>query len=148
MLSNTPSYLHVTMLSSSSMISSQLLPLSLVALALLWLGVRLQRLLRHDLRNVPGPFWAKVSGLYRLSMVKGGRAPAEYRELHQKYGPVVRVGPNHVAVSDPSAIPIIYGLGSKFLKVHITASLSCHSVRDNPDRMSTDRLLQDYGAVL
>ncbi|SMY26207.1 unnamed protein product [Zymoseptoria tritici ST99CH_1A5] len=98
------------------MISSQLLPLSFVALALLWLGVRLQRLLRHDLRNVPGPFWAKVSGLYRLSMVKGGSAPAEYRKLHQKYGPFVRVGPNHVAVSDPSAIPIIYGLGSKFLK--------------------------------
>lgn len=52
-------------------------------------------------------------------MVGGGNGPAEYRKLHQQYGPIVRVGPNHVAVSDPSAIPIIYGLGSKFMKVRI-----------------------------
>jgi hypothetical protein len=52
-------------------------------------------------------------------MVGGGNAPVGYRTLHQKYGPIVRVGPNHVAVSDPSAIPVIYGLGSKFMKVRI-----------------------------
>jgi hypothetical protein len=47
-------------------------------------------------------------------MVGGGKGPAGYRELHRKYGQIVRVGPNHVATSDPAAIPVIYGLGSKY----------------------------------
>ncbi|PVH68975.1 cytochrome P450 [Cadophora sp. DSE1049] len=43
-------------------------------------------------------------------------APRNYRALHDKYGPIVRVGPNHVSVSDPAMIPIIYGISSKFTK--------------------------------
>ncbi|CZT20252.1 related to pisatin demethylase cytochrome P450 [Ramularia collo-cygni] len=104
------------MSSLSSLSSSPLLLLALGSLLLFWIGVRVQRLYRHDLRNIPGPFLAKISGLYRLSMVGGGKGPAEYRKLHQQYGPIVRVGPNHVAVSDPAAIPVIYGLGSKYMK--------------------------------
>ena len=37
--------------------------------------------------------------------------------LHKKYGPLVRIGPNHVSVSDPKAINIIYGLKTGFTKV-------------------------------
>lgn len=69
------------------------------------------------LRKIPGPFLARVSGLYRLALVATGRAPSKYQQVHQDYGKIVRVGPNHVSVSDASAIPTIYGLGSKFLKV-------------------------------
>lgn len=69
------------------------------------------------LRKVPGPFLAQVSGLYRLALVATGRAPSKYQQVHQDYGKIVRVGPNHVSVSDASVIPTIYGLGSKFLKV-------------------------------
>ncbi|KAF1818617.1 putative P450 monooxygenase [Dissoconium aciculare CBS 342.82] len=49
-------------------------------------------------------------------MVAGGRAPEEYRAAHERYGPVVRLGPQHVSLSDPAAIPVIYGVGSKFYK--------------------------------
>jgi hypothetical protein len=114
-------YKHQAMsMSLSSMLASSSLLLSLLAvLSLFWIAVRVRRLLRHDLRDLPGPFLAKFSGLYRLFMVGGGNAPAGYRKLHQQYGPIVRVGPNHVAVSDPSTIPVIYGLGSKFMKVRI-----------------------------
>jgi hypothetical protein len=107
------------MSSFSVLQTSSLLPSLLAVLSLLWIAVRVQRLLRRDLRNLPGPFLARFSGLYRLFMVGGGNGPAAYRKLHQQYGPIVRVGPNHVAVSDPSAIPIIYGLGSKFMKLRI-----------------------------
>ncbi|KAM0697897.1 hypothetical protein Q7P36_002751 [Cladosporium allicinum] len=90
---------------------------SLLAVSsLIWIAIRIQRLYRRDLRNLPGPLLARFSGLHRLFMVGGGNGPAGYRKLHQQYGPIVRVGPNHVAVSDPSAIPIVYGLGSKFTK--------------------------------
>ena len=73
--------------------------------------------LRKGLRTLPGPFLARISGLYRLSLVYDGDAPRQYRKVHEKYGPVVRVGPNHVSVADPSAIPIIYGIGSSYRKV-------------------------------
>jgi hypothetical protein len=103
---------------SASSYSSLPLPyLLLLALSALFIASRVRRFYRHDLLHLPGPFLAKFSGLYRLSMVGGGKGPAGYRRLHQEYGPIVRVGPNHVAVSDPAAIPVIYGLGSNFMKV-------------------------------
>lgn len=69
------------------------------------------------LRKIPGPFFARISGLYRLTLVASGRAPENYRAVHDRYGRIARVGPNHVSISDPMEIPTIYGLGSKFLKV-------------------------------
>jgi hypothetical protein len=73
--------------------------------------------LKSGLRKLPGPKSARYSRLYRLSLVAGGRAPYEYQKLHQTYGPIVQTGPNHVSVTEPSAIPQIYGIGSHFLKV-------------------------------
>lgn len=73
---------------------------------------------RKGLRQVPGPFLARFSGLYRLSLVYAGKAPHEYRRVHQRYGRLVRVGPNHVSISDPTVIPQIYGIGTDFPKVN------------------------------
>lgn len=72
---------------------------------------------RKGLRTLPGPFVARFSVLYRLSLVYKGNAPHTYRKLHAKYGPIVRTGPNHVSVSDADMIPVIYGTGSNFKKV-------------------------------
>ena len=69
------------------------------------------------LQGIPGPFLARVTGLYRLSLVSSGNAPENYRKLHDRYGKILRTAPNHISIADASAIPIIYGLGSKFLKV-------------------------------
>lgn len=52
-----------------------------------------------------------------------GDSPQNYRKLHDKYGKIVRVGPNHVSVSDSAEIPKIYGVGSKYLKVPQTSTL-------------------------
>lgn len=73
--------------------------------------------LRPVLRTLPGPALARFTYLYRLLIVYRGKAPSNYRRLHEKYGPIVRVGPNEVSVADPTMIPIIYGIGSKFTKV-------------------------------
>lgn len=77
----------------------------------------LQQGFQKGLRRVPGPFIARFSGLYRLGLVYAGKAPFEYRKAHQKYGPLVRVGPNHISISDPEVIPQIYGIGTDFPKV-------------------------------
>ena len=98
---------------------------------------------RKGVRSLPGPALARFSGLYRLSLVHDGHAPERYRELHQKYGPIVRTGPNHVSVSDTAMIPAIYGIGSKFLKVITEIFLGMNSA-DN----IADSFLHDNGPFL
>lgn len=72
---------------------------------------------KPGLRSLPGPNIAKFSPFYRAWKISKGDAPVFYRNLHEKYGPIVRTGPNTVDISDPSTLPVIYGIGSKFLKV-------------------------------
>ena len=38
-------------------------------------------------------------------------------KLHQKYGKVVRIGPNMVSVGDPEAVSVIYGMNPALEKV-------------------------------
>ena len=75
--------------------------------------------LQSDLRKLPGPKAAHWTGLWRASVAYGGDGPAIYRALHRKFGPIIRSGPNHVSISDPAMISVIYGVNSKFTKVHI-----------------------------
>lgn len=75
--------------------------------------------LRPGLRRLPGPFLARFTRLYRLSLVWSGDAPKKYEALHKAMGPIVRTGPNHVSISDPAMIATIYGIGSGFTKAHL-----------------------------
>ena len=96
--------------------------LLLVALLLLC-GSTIRDYLRPGLRQLPGPFLARFSRIYRFYLVYKGDVPDKYRALHAKYGPIVRTGPNHVSISDPAMIPTIYGVGSKFMKVGVDCLL-------------------------
>lgn len=69
------------------------------------------------LRNVPGPFLAKFTNLWRLVDVYGGRTELTHQLLHQRYGHAVRIGPNIVSLNDPKLIPVIYSLKGEYLKV-------------------------------
>lgn len=101
---------------------------------------------RKGLSSLPGPFLAKFSGIYRLSLVHHGHAPERYRELHENYGPIVRTGPNHVSISDTTMIPTIYGIGSKFLKVftRILLLLNLTNVNIDPILHHNGPLLPGY----
>ncbi|PPJ54832.1 hypothetical protein CBER1_07844 [Cercospora berteroae] len=69
----------------------------------LYIAVRtIYRLFLSPLAQVPGPRLAAVSQLYELyfDLAKGGRLPWKIQELHDEYGPVVRIGPNEVHVAD------------------------------------------------
>jgi cytochrome P450 len=70
----------------------------------------------HPLANVPGPFAASFSRLWIGASVVSGRAEHVQRALHQKYGPLVRIAPDEVAVADPQAIKTIYSVKSGFTK--------------------------------
>ncbi|CVK95404.1 related to pisatin demethylase cytochrome P450 [Fusarium mangiferae] len=89
-----------------------------------WLVSLVHTALRPGLRDIPGPWMAKISQFRRLSLVWNGNAHQNYRILHAKYGPIVRTAPNVVDVSEPAAISTIYGIGSKFSKSPFYQTLS------------------------
>ena len=68
------------------------------------------------LRHVPGPFLAGFTRLWKLNCVAHGQLEKVQMQLHARYGPVVRISPNEVLISDPSAIKSIYGHSSNFRK--------------------------------
>lgn len=70
----------------------------------------------YGLNHIPGPKLASLTNFWRLFVVYGRRAELEYIRLHEKYGSLVRLGPNLVSVSDASAIPVIYALNAGFIK--------------------------------
>lgn len=69
------------------------------------------------LRRIPGPFLAAWSNIPRFYWVLTRRAHQIHIALHEKYGKLVRVGPNMVSVGDPAEIHNIYGITGKFQKV-------------------------------
>ncbi|CAI7643447.1 unnamed protein product [Penicillium pancosmium] len=73
-------------------------------------------LFRHDLRKVPGPILAKFTNLYRLLVVRSGDAHEHHIQLHDHYGPFVRLGPNNVSVGCPTGIPILYNARNRHPK--------------------------------
>ncbi|KAJ5596940.1 hypothetical protein N7450_003398 [Penicillium hetheringtonii] len=78
--------------------------------------VRLGRAGFSSLRDIPGPFWTRFTSLWYFNHVRHGSFEHENIQLHQKYGPVVRLAPNHYSISDFSAIKTVYGTGSQFAK--------------------------------
>ncbi|RSM09057.1 hypothetical protein CDV31_007824 [Fusarium ambrosium] len=71
---------------------------------------------RRGLRTLPGPTLAAYSGLWRYLDVRSGQAHKTAINLHRKHGSLVRIGPNHVSISDPREIKKIYGLKSGYTK--------------------------------
>ncbi|PIL28313.1 cytochrome P450 [Ganoderma sinense ZZ0214-1] len=73
----------------------------------------------HPLHQYPGPIWCRTSMLWHVMQTINGKQMEYLRSLHDTYGDVVRVGPNHLSVRDPSLIgPILGPAGiSKCLQV-------------------------------
>ncbi|KAI0468464.1 cytochrome P450 [Xylaria cf. heliscus] len=67
---------------------------------LLAVSLVLYRLYIHPLRKVPGPFFARVTELWRTTHYFRGTWFDDIIELHRKYGPVVRISPSEVSVTN------------------------------------------------
>ncbi|KAL4988012.1 cytochrome P450 [Aspergillus falconensis] len=76
------------------------------------------------LKQIPGPWYASLTGL-RLSWSVFANNRIHYvHSLHQKYGPIVRIGPREIDVADPVAGREIHRMGSGFTKAPFYALLS------------------------
>ncbi|OTA99734.1 hypothetical protein M426DRAFT_76178 [Hypoxylon sp. CI-4A] len=71
---------------------------------------------RKGLRRVPGPFVASFSNLWKLRAAWNKNMHRENVRVHEDYGPIVRIGPNHVSVADPESMRVIYGVQKVFPK--------------------------------
>jgi Cytochrome P450 len=108
-------------------------------LVVVWLaGGIVYRLFFHRLAHIPGPWVAACTYLYAFYfnvIVGDSRFYIQIEKLHQKYGmalglclvsrvtllicglgPVVRIAPDEVHLSDPENYDKIYQLGTKYLK--------------------------------
>ncbi|KAF8463077.1 cytochrome P450 [Kalaharituber pfeilii] len=94
----------------------------LSALILLYpIGLILYRLYFHPLARFPGPKLAAITSWYEVywNVVKDGQACYKRKQWHEQYGPVIRINPNEIHVTDPSTYNTIYLRSHPlFLKYH------------------------------
>ncbi|KAL8675666.1 MAG: hypothetical protein Q9224_007424 [Gallowayella concinna] len=78
------------------------IPTATVILLLVFFSKYIYRLTFHPLARFPGPKLAAATNLYGASidLLTSGSYVKEFPALHEKYGPVIRVWPNHLHFRD------------------------------------------------
>lgn len=71
----------------------------------------------HGLNKIPGPFLASITSLWKWHIVYQEKMPFKNTELHEKHGPLVRIGPNHISASSAESIQAVHRSRSGFTKV-------------------------------
>ncbi|KUJ21456.1 putative cytochrome P450 pisatin demethylase [Mollisia scopiformis] len=92
-------------MSSISLLFSPQSALLIFLLLLVYISYTIYQAFFGPLSKLPGPLIAKFTNFWRIKNAASGNAPANFQDLHRKYGTVVRTGPNHVSISDPAMIP-------------------------------------------
>ncbi|KAF4926122.1 Cytochrome P450 monooxygenase azaI [Colletotrichum viniferum] len=72
--------------------------------------------LTNPLSNIPGPWYTRFTTLVSTYFVITAHHPDWVHALHAKYGPVVRISPHEVDVSDPQTCQRIHSVKGGFLK--------------------------------
>jgi cytochrome P450 len=86
----------------------------------------LEQLIRYrflsPLRNFPGPFWASITRLWiAYHNMKEDECQVELA-LHKKHGPVLRITPTMLLVSDATKLPEVYARNANKSKYYVTGS--------------------------
>jgi hypothetical protein len=88
----------------------------IAAISLLLASYATYQLLFHPLAHVPGPRIAALTNLWKVYHIYGTQLHELLLELHERHGPVVRIGPNDVHIQDTEAVVTIYKGGRAFPK--------------------------------
>lgn len=70
----------------------------------------------RPLTSIPGPSFNKLSNIPLALSARRGKKFAYIHNLHHQYGPIVRVGYNHISIASERALNVVYGHGNGFLK--------------------------------
>lgn len=70
----------------------------------------LYRLFLHPLAAFPGPKLACISRWYEAyyDVVRGGQYTSQIAQLHRTYGPIIRISPHELHISDPAFFEKLY----------------------------------------
>ena len=85
--------------------------LTVVVLSLCYALVKaVYRLYFHPLAHLPGPKYCTISHIYEFywDVIKHGQFYKKLKEIHLEYGPIVRVNPEEVHISDPDMYQELY----------------------------------------
>ncbi|KAM5345061.1 hypothetical protein ACJ41O_010923 [Fusarium nematophilum] len=99
------------------------IPLVALALVSLFVVFCLIPYFLSPLRRYPGPFLARWTNLWRLYLVWTQEYQWTIKKLHEKHGPIVRIGPNLLDLDYPELIKTLYGTDGKWRKVVIDSSI-------------------------
>ncbi|KAI0116322.1 cytochrome p450 monooxygenase [Nemania sp. FL0031] len=91
---------------------SYLTQLALILLSIAFIattGRVIYNIFFHPLRGFPGPLACRATNLWRASKLLSGTLPRDVRQLHEEYGPVVRIAPDELAFIESQAWKDIYG---------------------------------------
>ncbi|KAL6409139.1 putative P450 monooxygenase [Ilyonectria robusta] len=66
----------------------------------------------HPVARIPGPFFAKLSDIWHAYHLSTGTRHMLLYDLHKKYGPLVRIGPNTVSVDTNEGLQKIFSATS------------------------------------
>jgi hypothetical protein len=104
----------------------------------LFSSIIVYRIYFHRLRKFPGPALAGVTSWYaNVLSAKKLHNFEVVDKLHRQYGDYVRVGPRELSITDPRALPFIYGPTSQTMKGPFYDGaqpyISVHSTRNKKD---------------
>ncbi|KAI0975945.1 trichodiene oxygenase [Xylaria arbuscula] len=83
----------------------------LLVMTLVYLiGIIFYRLTLHPLSRFPGPKLAAITRWYEAyyDVILGGQYTFRIKELHEKYGPIIRISPYELHVHDPTFLNTLY----------------------------------------
>lgn len=86
-------------------------PVSIAGAAVIALILHIFTRLTSATSKIPGPALSRFTSLVLKWHELGANRTMYIHRLHLKYGPVVRVAPNEVSFTSPTALKEIYGSG-------------------------------------
>ncbi|KAL8788329.1 MAG: hypothetical protein Q9213_001726 [Squamulea squamosa] len=107
-------------------------------------AVCIYRLTIHPLSKYPGPRSAALTDWYTVYHLFIGDRHIDFYNLHRKYGPIVRFGPNRISINTSTALHSIYHPRANVQKSRVYASYK-HFFRQTDMSMTTiDRKKHAY----
>lgn len=96
---------------------SPILPIVIFFVFLTIVSIVYQHFL-HPIARFPGPFLAGLTDLSKFSYFWSLQIDKKLFALHEKYGPIVRIGPNELSFYGAGAVAPIYKSGRVMVKSH------------------------------
>ncbi|EJT98017.1 cytochrome P450 [Dacryopinax primogenitus] len=117
-----------------------LMNLDLICFSLLVLltviGYVIRQRFIHPLSKYPGPFLASLTNLWSTYLAYRGDWHIVLDRLHKRQGSIIRIAPNEVSISDPSAMKMIYSVTGGFSKSDF---YDVFRIPTDPPSLFTDR---------